>query len=224
MLGKMIFDFLSKASMNEVWSMINSLQLVVYTPLVPVNFPANAVSVFNQMVNIATFDIIPKDDWYPVAFSLPIDEPLNERFMDLGLGSKFFIMNFGTLFVALVFLQGQCWTYLIVKHCCDDKKSTCCRKFEKHLGDDLFWNSFIRFLYASFIEIVFGVAINVFEFQWVSWGCYYSNAHFYFFAPIVLFTPAVFGFYIWFRYDELHFPHYRRVIGTAYDDIIMIEN
>jgi hypothetical protein len=42
MLGKMIFDFLSKAAMNEVWSMINALQLVVYTPLVPIKFPGNA--------------------------------------------------------------------------------------------------------------------------------------------------------------------------------------
>jgi len=56
------------------------------------------------MVNIATFDIIPKDDWYPIWFSLPIDEPFTDRFQDLGLGSKFFIMNFGTLFIALVIL------------------------------------------------------------------------------------------------------------------------
>jgi len=80
MIGKMVFDFISKASMNEVWSMINSLQLVVYTPLVPLNFPGNAVAVFQQVINIATFDIIPKDDWYPIIFSLPIDKPKNERF------------------------------------------------------------------------------------------------------------------------------------------------
>ena len=69
---------------------------------------------FQQMVNIATFDIIPKDDWYPVWFSLPIDEPLNDRFADLGLGSKFFIMNFGTLFLALVVLQLQTCGYVFV--------------------------------------------------------------------------------------------------------------
>ena len=57
------------------------------------------------MISIATFDIIPKDDWYPIIFSLPIDEPRNERFFNLGLGSHFFIMNFGTLFLALTILQ-----------------------------------------------------------------------------------------------------------------------
>ena len=53
------------------------------------------------MINIATFDIIPKDDWYPIWFDLPdTDSPYNEKFDLLGLGSRFFILNFGTLFLA----------------------------------------------------------------------------------------------------------------------------
>lgn len=72
MVGKLIFDVISNGSMNEIWSMINSLQLVVYAPLVPkpVSFPANALAVFQQVINIATFDVIPKDDWFPIWFSL----------------------------------------------------------------------------------------------------------------------------------------------------------
>lgn len=116
------------------------------------------------------------------------------------------------------------WLYFIVKYCFDDTKSKCCRKFETNLGTDLFWNSFIRFIYASFIEIVFGVAINMYEFQWVSWGCYYSHMHFLFFLPVVLFTPAAFFFYCWYNYDELNYPYIKRVYGTAYDDITLIEN
>lgn len=88
----------------------------------------------------------------------------------------------------------------------------------------MFWNSFIRFVYASFIEIVFGVCINFLQLQWVSWGCYYSNFHFFFFIPVAFLAPTVFGIYIWTNYDELHFKHYKIKVGTAYDDITMIEN
>jgi hypothetical protein len=119
------------------------------------------------MVNIATFDIIPKDDWYPIWFSLPIDEPFTERFKDLGLGSKFFIMNFGTLFIALVILQIQTFCWLFVAMCNHGNKrwslqsnKRCLQRAEEALGNDLFFNSFIRFIYASFIEIVFAVALN----------------------------------------------------------------
>lgn len=116
------------------------------------------------MVNIATFDIIPKDDWYPVWFSLPIDEPRNDRFADLGLGSHFFVMNFGTLFLALLFLKIQTILYIIVKKCCKKEGYTesaiFWRKIEKKLGDDLYLNSYIRFIYTSYIEIVFAVGLN----------------------------------------------------------------
>jgi hypothetical protein len=57
------------------------------------------------MINIATFDMIPKDEWYPVWFSFPdTDSPYNDRFELLGLGSRLFILNFGTLYIALVFI------------------------------------------------------------------------------------------------------------------------
>jgi hypothetical protein len=58
------------------------------------------------MINIATFDIIPKDDWYPIWFDLPdTDSPYNEKFDLLGLGSRFFILNFGTLFLAWFYIK-----------------------------------------------------------------------------------------------------------------------
>jgi hypothetical protein len=114
--------------------------------------------------------------------------------------------------------------YFVVKYCCDDKSNRCCRKLEAQLGNDLYWNSFIRFIYASFIEIVFGVAINYSQMQWGSWGCYYSNFHCFFFTPIIFVTPVAFGLYLWIYYEELHFRHYVRVVGTAYDDILLIEN
>jgi hypothetical protein len=123
--------------------------------------------VFQQMVNIATFDIIPKDDWYPVWFSLPIDEPLNDRFADLGLGSKFFIMNMGTLFLALAVLQLQTCGYVFVAMCNHGNKrwshqgsKPCLQRAQEALGEDLLFNSFIRFIYASYIELVFAVALN----------------------------------------------------------------
>jgi len=140
--------------------MINALQLVVYTPLVPLNFPGNAVAVFKQVINIATFDIIPKDDWYPIIFSLPAEKPKNEKFNMLGLGSYFFIMNMGTLFLALSIIYVQVLLLFIVKYCWKGEKRRCCRKFEGFLEEDLFWNTIIRFVYASYIEIVFAVSLN----------------------------------------------------------------
>jgi hypothetical protein len=112
--------------------------------------------------------------------------------------------------------------YVIVKFCCTgDKGATnrCLRKFEKKLGADLFWNTWIRFMLASYIEIVFAVLLNFTETVWVSWGCYYSNFTFYSFVPVALLAPFWVGLYCFFKYDELSFYYIKRVYGTAYDDI-----
>jgi len=224
MIGKMVFDFLSKASMNEVWSMINSLQLVVYTPLVPLNFPGNAVAVFQQVINIATFDVIPKDDWYPVWFSLPIDKPFNERFGMLGLGSHFWIMNMGTLFLAFFVLKVQMMLYAMTVLYLGLKDVIFCRKIKKFLKDDLFWNSVIRFTYASYIELVFAFALNTYEFQWVSWGCYYSNIIFFFFVPVAVLAPYAFMYMLYRNYDVLQYRETKEMTGTAYEDIELFSN
>lgn len=92
------------------------------------------------------------------------------------------------------------------------------------MGEDLLFNSFIRFIYASYIELVFAVALNYQEQQYVSWGCWYSNMHFWLFTPVVIVTPAVFALLLYCLYDSLHYKHVAKWIGTAYDDLVMIEN
>ena len=59
-----IVQILSSASLSQLWSMINSLQIVVYLPLFGQNkFPSNA-NVFNGfLLRIATFDLINTDEW-----------------------------------------------------------------------------------------------------------------------------------------------------------------
>merc|ERR1711957_284761 len=107
MVGKMIIDFMANASMNEVWSMINALQLVVYTPLVPVKFPGNATMVFGEVIKIATFDVAPVGDWYPTWFSFPMDtdKPFNEAFDKLGFSSYYWVMILSCLYLGLAYLQ-----------------------------------------------------------------------------------------------------------------------
>ena len=59
-----IVQIISSASLSQLWSMINSLQIVVYLPLFGQNkFPSNA-NVFNGfLLRIATFDLINTDEW-----------------------------------------------------------------------------------------------------------------------------------------------------------------
>ena len=44
--------------------MINNMQVVIITPLIQVNFPGNALLIYNKFITIATFDLLPTDKIY----------------------------------------------------------------------------------------------------------------------------------------------------------------
>lgn len=54
-----------QASLNQVWGMINNLQMVVNYPMINIQFPGNAFGLFNSLIMIASFDFLPTDSFYP---------------------------------------------------------------------------------------------------------------------------------------------------------------
>ena len=89
-------------SLSQVWGMINNLQLLVHSPLINVQFPANAFMLFDVMISVATFEILPTDDIFPVFFSkLPEDSALTDNFDRMNFGSRYLVMNLGTMFLIL---------------------------------------------------------------------------------------------------------------------------
>lgn len=43
--------------MAQIWGMINGLQLLVYLPVVNLNFPANMAKVCESIISVASFSI-----------------------------------------------------------------------------------------------------------------------------------------------------------------------
>ena len=79
--------------------------MIVDTPLINVQYPANAYRVYAVMITIATFDILPTDKFYPKIFPLPEDDaPFNDKFNDLGFVSLYFVGNFGSALIGVIWL------------------------------------------------------------------------------------------------------------------------
>ena len=76
--------------------MINNLQFTMHTPLLDINFPANANLVFNFIISIVTFDVFPSEDALNQIFQFPEASPYNERFDEIGYGSTNIIFNLGS--------------------------------------------------------------------------------------------------------------------------------
>ena len=96
-------NILIAGSLSQVWGMINNLQMIMHAPLINVQFPGNAFMIYEVMIPIATFEIIPTDKIYPLLLpGLPETDAFSLKFERLGFEWQFTVMNMGMLLIGLI--------------------------------------------------------------------------------------------------------------------------
>lgn len=83
-VGNVILNTVLSASLNQIWSMINTQQLIVLMPLFNVNIPPNAAVFFGILMSIASFDILPTDKFYAKYFPQNDSGAINDNFNAVG--------------------------------------------------------------------------------------------------------------------------------------------
>ena len=102
-VGNFILNLMMSSSLNMLWSMINTQQLIVLMPCFDIQIPANVQMFFNQINKIASFDIVDLDPFINKVLNLNETEPFNDNFDAIGFGSMFFLNNMGSLLIGFVF-------------------------------------------------------------------------------------------------------------------------
>ena len=91
-----VMNFLLSASLQHCWSMIESQQIIVLMPLFKIVLPANIGVFFGYIITIASFDLIPIDNYVDEYGGLSPVEPINENFEAIGFESLYVIVNLGS--------------------------------------------------------------------------------------------------------------------------------
>lgn len=111
------------------------------------------------MITIATFDILPTEKFYPKLFPLPEDDhPFNDKFNDLGFVSLYFVGNFGSALIGVIWLL-VCYLLYPIAKCCKAKK--CCVNFAAKLHSQIFFNSSILLVQEAYLDIMICSLVNV---------------------------------------------------------------
>ena len=95
-----VVSLIMAASLNQLWSMINGLQLAVHMPLFNAKMPANAGFFVSFLITVATFDLLP-EKVLPLIFDLPVKEPYNLAFQSCGYGNMYAVLNLGTCWILI---------------------------------------------------------------------------------------------------------------------------
>ena len=82
-------------SMNQLWSALNVVQIVVFMPMFErLKFPSNAVTMNQSLITVATFDIIKTEEWIdPYVIGLGEGSPFSPNFEECGYESTWILAN-----------------------------------------------------------------------------------------------------------------------------------
>ena len=160
MAGNFALNVVLSAGLSQLWSMINTQQIIVVMPLFNTNIPANAGMFFGFIMNLASFNLLPTDEFYN-SYMVMSNDPgaLNSNFDDQGYGSVYLLQNLGTLLVAILTIPLFVGLYYVLKPL--TRCSTRIKKVHLKLKNYLFWSHQIQVIFESYSVICMCALINL---------------------------------------------------------------
>jgi hypothetical protein len=132
--------------------------------------PASAQSFFNQILKIASFDIIDLTPRLDKMLRLNATEPLNPNFEALGFGSLYFLNNMNSMLIGFLVYFGMILLLMMI-----DPLQTRCRKLKlstvtEKLRGMLFYNFIVSMMTESYSLMSVCTMIGLFKISLSSYG------------------------------------------------------
>lgn len=91
-------------SISIIWGLINTLQMLLYMPLLQVIFPQNVFHLYSVIIPISSMDIVPIEYTTELIFDISndLDYPYNNKLEQMGYETHNSLMNLGSLFFYLL--------------------------------------------------------------------------------------------------------------------------
>ena len=136
--------------------------MIIHSPLINVQFPANAFILYDNMIVVATFDFLPTDDFFPWFFpNLPTDDAYTDKFERLDYGHSFLLFNMGTMLI-IFFYHVLCYfLYRPLKFLSNDAKWAN-KLLKQWIIPTCFWNGTILFIQEAYLDLLICGFINSF--------------------------------------------------------------
>ena len=75
--------------------------------MINISFPANSFVLYEELISLATYEILPTSEIFPLFMDFPDYGAFNDRFDRLDYGSFYSVMVLGCVFIAF------CWMLLL---------------------------------------------------------------------------------------------------------------
>jgi len=159
-------------------------------------FPANATLLYQVIMQIAAFDILPMDDIYRPIFDFTPTEPINLNFYLAGYESLNFLECLGSAFFVGLYLTVLILLTVLVKiYTSFCKVGTKAQKCVNFMANYAMWNQPITFLMEIYLVICFATISNISALHYSNLSNLFNTFWtFVYFFLVVTFPVFVFGF------------------------------
>lgn len=218
LVGNAFVNILLSGAMTFLWGMINCIQIVSHFDLVNISMPANASFLYQILVSIATFNILPTESLIAeieAVFGIVNDDfTLTESFINFQFDSSGPIRNLQIMFLAMAVLLTLPVILLIIKalFCWNSKVVNCVSRMLK----SLFFNVYIRFGLEAYLELSLSSMIRFMNYTFDSPS---EKFHTVFATLIFVAIVAYLLFALVFlqlRYTQLDQPRAKSMYGDLY--------
>lgn len=131
---------------------------------------------YEVMISVATFDILPTDAFYPDMFpNLSEEEPFSDKFERLGYETQYIIMNMGTMFLVFSFNMILLAIYYPAKLL--GLSYLRCRRLSRKIGKVMFFRWQLIFVQEAYLDLFISACINFqkLEGTWTSFDNLFNN-------------------------------------------------
>jgi hypothetical protein len=169
-------NFLLSSSLQYLWGMINSMQVIVLTVLFNLKTPVNAQNIEVMILQMVSFDVIRTSALLTKVFKFENEKtpPLNFIFEQAGYDTSNFILGMGPLFIAEV---GYVLVFIclpIMNYICSKEKN----KFAIWLRTIVPFQMLFRFYLEGTLELALNTLITFRKMDgkfWTTWQLCFSN-------------------------------------------------
>ena len=146
-------------SIELIWSLINTLQIITFLPLMIEYYPDH-VKIMFEILEFVNMDIEYLSGIFTRITSINglNTASYDARFVENGIDSPLFLSNWASLITSLLFTFLALLTFAILYYV------LCCQSVKQKVGKILsayFFNNFLRFLTEGYLEITFASILNI---------------------------------------------------------------
>lgn len=216
-------NFFFSVSLHFLWSLVNSLQMILHQPMLGISFPQNVKLLYSILLPIASLDLVPPEYSIELIFSLSTesDQPFSSALEDLGYETHLALLNLGTIFlylVALLLAIAGVGVLKILSPLLPPNETV--HRYSQKLKKGIFFNSFILLLIEGFLEIMISCYLNIYSPQTQTKSDVFS----YLFSYLCLFItlvvlPVAFGWMLSQPEEVLDLDSAKQRYGAFYEGV-----